>query len=88
MASNIEKEKVLFCQFITKTQISTLLDTTDSKIANKVFYEVRKQINEEGKLLFHKNRVPKYRVVKILEIDEDEIHRNAELERKINNSLK
>ena len=86
MISNIEKEKILMCSFLNKKQISELMEGTHQQ-ATKIFNLVREQTEKEGKLLPHHNKVSKNRVVKILEINEEEIHRNAELERKINKEL-
>lgn len=79
--TNIEKEKILMHQFICKTQIMKLMDTTNSKAARNVFDECRRQAEAEGKTLFHTDKVLKSRVVKLLGINEKEIHRYAELER-------
>ena len=79
--TNIEKEKILMHQFISKTQIMRLMDSTNSKAARNVFDECRRQADAEGKTLFHTDKVLKSRVVKLLGINEKEIHRYAELER-------
>lgn len=80
---NIKKEEILLKTFIRKTDIQVLMDTTKWSDIQEVFQEAREQVLSNGKKLFHKDKVPKSVVVKILGIDEKEIHRNAALERQI-----
>lgn len=82
MVSNIEKEKILLCSFVNKKQIRSLMDGSHEQSV-KVFERVREDIEKEGKQLFHHNKVPIGRVVKILGINENMIHKNAEYERQI-----
>lgn len=83
MTSNIKKEEVLLKTFISKSDIQKLMDTTNWKQIQDVFKEAREQVLSEGKKLYHNDKVPKRVVVKILGIDEKEIHKNAALERQI-----
>lgn len=82
MVSNIEKEKILLHTFLTKKQIQVLMEGTRQQASN-VFEKVREQTEKEGKLLPHNNKVSKNRVIKILGINESDIHKNASLERQI-----
>lgn len=82
MVTNIEKEQIILCTFINKKQIRLLMEGTHQQ-ATKVFDLVREQTLKEGKLLPHHNKVSKNRVVKILGINESDIHKNASLERQI-----
>ena len=82
MTSNIEKEKILLHSFLNKKQIQVLMEGTRQQAAI-VFEKVREQTEKEGKLLPHDNKVSKNRVVKILGINESDIHKNAALERQI-----
>ena len=83
MATNIQKEEILMKQFINKTDIQRLMDTTVWNSVVEVFELAKAQVLEDGKKLFHRDKVPKDRVVKILGINEKEIHKNAALERQI-----
>ncbi len=80
MVSNVEKEQILMCSFINKKQIRKLMDGTHKQSVT-VFEKVREDVKKEGKELFHHNKVPTARVVKVLGINENTIHKNAELER-------
>ena len=79
---NIEKEKILLCSFVTQTQIQTLMEGTRQQ-AKAVFEHVKEQTKKDGKLLPHDNKVSKSRVIKVLGINENDIHKNADIERKI-----
>ena len=80
---NIKKEEILLKTFIRKTDIQILMDTSKWSDIQEVFEEAREQVLSAGKKLYHKDKVPKSVVIKILGIDEKEIHKNAALERQI-----
>lgn len=80
MSSNIEKEEILMYLFLNKKQIRKLMDGSHEQSV-KVFEKVREDVKKDGKELFHHNKVPTARVVKALGINENTIHKNAELER-------
>lgn len=80
MTSNIEKETIIAQLFINKKQIRKLMDASHQE-AVSVFNAVIDEIHAEGKKVYHCSKVPTARVVKLLEIDINSIHQNAQLER-------
>lgn len=85
--SNIEKEKIILCSFITKKQLGMLMDTTNYYTVKKAFEDCRNQILSEGKKLYHPDKIPKDRALKMLGISEKEIHKNASIERQIKKEM-
>lgn len=81
--TNIEKESIIMRSFISKTEIQKLMDTSNWKFVQEVFEEARKQVKNEGKKLYHNDKVPRDIVIKVLGINEKEIHKNAAIERQI-----
>lgn len=82
MTSNIEKEQIIMFSFINKKQIRKLMDGTHQQSVS-VFEKVRDDVKKDGKILFHENKVPTGRVIKVLELNVNEIHKKAEIERQI-----
>lgn len=81
-STNIEKEKIIMCQFINSIQIQALMDNAPWKNVKEVYNLARQQAIDEGKQ-HHSSKVAAKRVLNVLGIDEQTIHEYARLERQI-----
>lgn len=80
--TNIEKEAIILKGFINKSDIRKLMNNAPWEDVCAVFNKIQADIIREKKIP-HKTKVRVCRVLAEIETSEEEIHRNAAIERQI-----
>lgn len=80
--TNIEKEAIILKGFINKSDIRKLMNNAPWEDVCEVFNKIQADIIREKKIP-HKTKVRVCRVLAELETNEEDIHRYAEIERRI-----
>ncbi len=87
MATNVEKEKIILKIFLSKKDIQVLMDGANWKYVEDIYFQARADAVAEGKAHFS-TKVHYKRVLDRLHLEEAEIHRMANLERKLSKGEK